>query len=167
MRPEVDHGGIKRTCAEIFGQETFAESLAEHVVLKTEQEFLVSMQGDAYIYHAQLIRRRLHISAFLKIPGFSGRAPLRGTDLYDEMMNHFGMKNIDAIVAVWSGHTTNFEQFMELTSQGFSEEEAALNTWSGRQARRYGFHQVHQIERKSYGDEPEEQMIRLEFRRPD
>jgi len=80
----------------------------------------------------------LSISAFLSFSEFGVRSHLRGDDLYRKMIEHFGVEKIKKIKGVWFDGT-NYDRFFELLKAGHSKEEAALGTWSGRQAQKYGF----------------------------
>ncbi len=71
-------------------------------------------------------------------------AKYRGQDLYDFMMSYLNDKDIPVheISGRWyTGEElgTNAQQFFLNLEKGMSPENAALETWSGKQARRYGF----------------------------
>ena len=74
----------------------------------------------------------------LEVPAKGYRSSLKGHELYKEMMEHFGKSNINRIESVWKDQK-NFTQFFKNVETGMGESEAALHTWSGRQAQRYGF----------------------------
>lgn len=49
---------------------------------------------------------------------------------------------IDAIAGDWFPYSSNFSRFMEGHAAGLTPEAAALNTWTGTQARAHGYDQV-------------------------
>ena len=72
------------------------------------------------------------------------RAPhLRAAKLFERMMKHFqdSHQKIHAIRGYWV-HGTNLKMFLEQLKAGKSEHEAALSTWTGRQAARFGYSDV-------------------------
>lgn len=67
----------------------------------------------------------------------------RGNVLFKEMIKHFG-DTAKGVVGSWT-HGDNLSAFNRLTAQGVSLEEAAFQTWTGRQAARNGFTKVEVI----------------------
>jgi hypothetical protein len=62
---------------------------------------------------------------------------VRGTDLFRQMMQHFG-DNAKGVWGKWvSG--TNLNTVNELTAQGIPLEEAVARTWTANRARDFGF----------------------------
>lgn len=87
---------------------------------------------------------------------------VRGRMLYDLMMRHFGL-SVVAIAGFWSSGE-NRRIFIEALNGGATPEDAALSTWSGRQAERHGFSQVE----FDWSDWPEiPQTLGVRFRRKD
>jgi hypothetical protein len=64
-------------------------------------------------------------------------SPIRGTELFDNMMRSFGA-DAQAIRGVWRAGT-NLDKVNELTAQGMSLEEAVQHAWTVTRARRLGF----------------------------
>lgn len=67
-------------------------------------------------------------------------SPIRGTELFDNMMLYFG-DEAKAIRGVWRAGT-NLDKVNELTAQGMPLEEAVQQTWTVTRARRLGFDKV-------------------------
>ncbi|HTU92622.1 MAG TPA: hypothetical protein VMF69_21250 [Gemmataceae bacterium] len=68
------------------------------------------------------------------------RSPIRGTELFDNMMRSFG-DEAKAIRGVWRVGT-NLDKVNELTAQGLLLEEAVQYAWTVTRARRLGFSKV-------------------------
>jgi hypothetical protein len=64
------------------------------------------------------------------------RSIVRGKVLFDLMMKHYDV--VDAIVGIWA-NGTNLDAFNKYMLLGKTQIEAASETWTGLQARRYGF----------------------------
>jgi hypothetical protein len=74
---------------------------------------------------------------------------IRGTELFDRMMRHFGHE-VRTIQGVWrKGHhgrpSANIDKVNELTRQGVLLEDAILKAWTVTRAMKWGFNQVHVI----------------------
>ncbi len=67
-------------------------------------------------------------------------SPIRGTELFDNMMRFFGA-DAKAIRGVWRSGT-NLDKVNELTAQGMPLEEAVQRAWTVTRARRLGFNKV-------------------------
>jgi hypothetical protein len=67
-------------------------------------------------------------------------SPIRGTELFDNMMRYFG-EEAKAIRGVWRAGT-NLDKVNELTAQGMPLEEAVQYAWTVTRARRLGFNKV-------------------------
>lgn len=65
---------------------------------------------------------------------------LRGYLLFDAMMLVLG-RDRPPILGNWQ-NATNLELFNETLAAGGSDEDAAWSTWTGQQARRYGYHHL-------------------------
>lgn len=111
-------------------------------------KFIAELENDGTLFlDTELVNTRLGI-----------RSHMHGGDLYAQMMQHFGVQNITAIRDVWSGGT-NFSQFHQNLRNRMSIEDAAFNTWSGRQAARYGFtrlatYEFIKVQESEFGDIP-------------
>jgi len=106
----------------------------------------------------------LEIDASLISPDQTRRSALKGSDLYREMMAHFGPENINVITGAWYGGR-NMEDFMAGIEADLSMKEAAKETWSGQMAAEFGFTEVTKadfakdhLQNRSF--------ISVEFRRP-
>ena len=62
---------------------------------------------------------------------------VRGTDLFNGMMQHFGDK-VQGVWGMWP-KGTNLNKVNELTVQGVPLEEAVTRTWTANRTRAFGF----------------------------
>lgn len=67
-------------------------------------------------------------------------SPIRGTELFDNMMRFFGGE-AKVIRGVWRSGT-NLDKVNELTAQGMHLEEAVHYAWTVTRAKRLGFNKV-------------------------
>lgn len=97
----------------------------------------------------------LSFSVYLqnKMSAQNGMTPrYRGYELFDYMMQDLAARGVEIVEihATWitygRGVKTNFTQFDQALRNGLSPEEAALQTWTGIQARRYGFEKADSID---------------------
>ncbi len=69
-----------------------------------------------------------------------------GTEMFDDMMSTMNKNGqVNEILGQWSntpGLTSNFDAMLSNLKAGMSPDAAALDTWTGRQAARYGFTNV-------------------------
>jgi len=70
-------------------------------------------------------------------------SPVRGTDMFLDMMKHFG-SNVKGIKGAWY-YGDNLAAINRLTAKGRSLADAALDTWTGRRAAEQGFTSVRVI----------------------
>lgn len=114
---------------------------------KTEESFSIVDRENRHISFSGYLNSKgvLSISAHLVFPGLGHRSSLRGDALYKEMIEHFGLAQIKEIRGIWVDGV-NFKKFFTLRESGASLAQAALNTWSGKQAVKYGFTEVKSIE---------------------
>lgn len=113
---------------------------------KDAEIFMVEVPKYNYLFQGTLSDRgTLDITAYLSFSEFGVRSHLRGSELYREMIEHFGVERIKKIKGAWL-EGTNYERFFELYNSGYSKEDAASMTWSGRQAAKYGFNRVGRVE---------------------
>ncbi len=94
-----------------------------------------------FVFEAALRDNTLIMAARLIDENLKIRSARRGSELYRQMIEHFGLRNIHEIVGLWQGGK-NLDDFYKNLESGMSIENAALNTWSGRQAQKYGFSKV-------------------------
>lgn len=112
---------------------------------KTDEIFAVQDVKNNFEFHATVSPRGvLDIMAFLVSPDTNERSQLRGRELYDQAIEHFGHKRIKKIAGTWLDDT-NYTQFFRYVSEGHTYKEAAGMTWSGRQAARNGFSIVESV----------------------
>nr|BFD93728.1 hypothetical protein KitaXyl93_50880 [Kitasatospora sp. Xyl93] len=64
-------------------------------------------------------------------------SPLRGKEMFDEVMGHFGDR-VQGVQGIWV-YGDNLGGFNDAVRGGASLVAAAKGTWTGRQAARYGF----------------------------
>lgn len=129
-------------CGPLFKKKRLEVRTSVADIEKTQRKFIVKDVLDRNIFwKAYLEDGVLSMRIQLKVPSQGYRSSLQGHKIYKEMMEHFGVKNIKKIESVWI-EQTNFTQFFKNIEKGMSEKEAALNTWSGRQAKSYGFSKV-------------------------
>lgn len=71
-------------------------------------------------------------------------SPVSGREMFDMAMEHFGSR-VRKIEGNWF-HGTNLNKFNEQTARGVPASVAAAQTWTGRQAARYGFTAVESVD---------------------
>jgi hypothetical protein len=108
--------------------------------LSTQNTFFIKDENnELFEFHGFLNNEgTLFIGAFLAEPLIGLRSPLQGHQLYREMIEYFGLSNIKTIQGKWV-EGTNKDQFLKNIKAGLSKSQAAMETWSGQQARKYGF----------------------------
>jgi hypothetical protein len=160
-------------CFELFNIYTTVQGEKEYIVKLGHKfsyedktygfKFVAELENDGTLFlDTELVNNRLGI-----------RSHMHGRDLYEQMIQHFGLQRITGIRALWSGGT-NFSQFHGNLRNRMNVEDAALNTWSGRQAARYGFtklatYEFIKAQESEFGDIPypiHRRPIELLFRRP-
>ena len=103
------------------------------------------MQDGNFVFLGTMAHQRsLHLITKLKDKETDTRSELRGKDLYKQMIEHFGIKNIKTIAGTWT-EGTNYDQYMKSKALGLSNEESALSTWSGEMASDFGFAHVKEV----------------------
>ncbi|MEU6426024.1 hypothetical protein ABZ860_08975 [Microbispora sp. NPDC046973] len=67
----------------------------------------------------------------------------RGSQMFDDGVNHFGVENISAIEGKWvPAMPSNLNTFNQMVRGGMPLEEAAANAFTGKMAARHGFTNV-------------------------
>jgi hypothetical protein len=67
----------------------------------------------------------------------------RGGQMFADMVNFFGRENVHGVLGKWlPGLPDNLNSFNQLLRQGMTVEQAALGTFTGKMAARYGFTHV-------------------------
>ena len=91
------------------------------------------------------------------------RETVRGSVLFDMMMRQFGIRVL-SITGIWYDGT-NLDDLNRLSGSGLNLQEAAAQTWTGRQAARHGFTAVKLLEKigSRAGMYP---MAKFQFTRP-
>lgn len=139
-------------CFALFNQQSAAHGVTRHSALsamrgeeewfKDDDEFTYMDTTYHFSFTGQLSKKGvLTLSVYLADPERGIRSVRRGDDLYEDMIEHFGVENIHAIEGSW-WNGTNYEGFINALNSGAAAQEAALQTWSGKQAKKYGFETV-------------------------
>lgn len=78
----------------------------------------------------------------------SGPGTGSGRELFAEAMEHFGdgVKQIEGNWHNIPGLSSNYDSYWAARARGFSPELAVFETFTGREAQRYGFNVVDSIE---------------------
>lgn len=93
------------------------------------------------------------------------RSAILGHEAYKEMMENFSDQNVQVIKGIWAGSDNSRAYLDNIRNKNMTPEQAALNTWSGRQAVAHGFNQVRIIS-EGKGETPEGKVvdtIKVEF----
>ncbi|NTX29214.1 PAAR domain-containing protein [Burkholderia pyrrocinia] len=70
---------------------------------------------------------------------------VRGSEMLDDVFNHFGPDNIREFHALWVDNSTfrsNYAEYMQNLRNSMEPSDAAWNTWTGRQMKARGFKSV-------------------------
>ncbi len=149
-------GFAQNMCSDLFSihQGGLIIETGTPVEYKDEVTFAVRVLEHSYTFNAEInAQGLLSVSAYLAYPQFNLRSHLSGSELYRQMMDHFGAR-VKAIQGHWA-YGDNQAQFFAALAKGLTPEQAALNTWSGRQAAHYGFSKVESVDiEKSPRGEP-------------
>jgi hypothetical protein len=108
---------------------------------------------DAKGFYAKgFLTERGELLTDLRLQNSTGRAQhMRGSEIFDEIVSHFGPR-IKTVVGYWQSFgpspSTNFVHYHYQISPGWTrpsfekQVDAALSTWTGKHASRYGFNNV-------------------------
>lgn len=134
-------------CYTIFPRPPFVQYGSDFTYVKTETAYEVNVKDYGYYFNAYLSEHgTLTFSVYLHNLDLSLRSHLRGSELFTDMIQHFGKERIKTIVARWSDGT-NYDLFFEaLAKEGTSPQAAALQTWTGRMAAAHGYNHVGFVE---------------------
>ncbi len=150
-------------CKDIFrDQSRFTIEFSKNI-LPQKDDFIFDIQIVEldYGFYALLDENgTLKLDVRLQNINTGARSHLRGSELFAEMIQHFGRDRIKVIVGRWS-EGTNYDAFYAELFNGASAEEAALRTWTGRMASSYGFDKVKYIE--ILNPYTEEETVYVEF----
>jgi hypothetical protein len=64
---------------------------------------------------------------------------LSGKVLFDHMMMHYTPERVKTIIGHWYDYSDNHKAFIKAMDSGMTPSEAALETWTGKQAAKYGY----------------------------
>lgn len=135
----------KLQCVDLFLKRTDPPDIATYPVEIHKDDGIYRVTSGPFIFEGHLQNRVLEITALLSLPESNIRSQLRGDLLYQRMITYFGREHVDKIVGNWfSG--TNYDQFFNNLKNNATLEDAALYTWSGRQAAKYGYTVVERVE---------------------
>lgn len=148
-------------CFELLSDYAFMAS--DETIEISENSFVYHDLGYDFHFLAEVRERTLALDVLLVDPDRKIRSHYSGSNLYQKAMEHFGPLNIDVIEGLWQSGD-NYEAFLENVARGLSPEEAALHTWSGQQARLFGFSEVRKLDWNKLSKRPEK--IVVEFVRP-
>lgn len=148
----------KQQCFEIFNLYRTVQGDKEYIV-KLGHKYSYEDKTYGFKFEAILDKDgELFIDTELVKPQLGIRSHMHGSYLYSQMIQHFGLERIKAIRDVWGGGT-NFTQLYTNLRNGMSPEDAAFQTWSGRQAALYGFTKIEsfefvKVQESEFGDIP-------------
>jgi hypothetical protein len=121
--------------------------------------------GDPF---EQGVTASLNSKRILKFSIDRASLPVRGKQMFQDMMEFFGPSNVKGIDSDWlraPGMTDNLDSFNAAINAGVDPEDAALNyTFSGKMAARWGFGGVIGIQ--MIGDPGNYINVRVQFRPP-
>lgn len=148
----------ERQCFELFNTYRTAKGEKE-VIVKLRSRFAFFDKTNDLKFEAEIDKDgvvSLDVELIDKDRGI--RSHMHGGELYAQMIQHFGPENIKAISGFW-GRGTNFTQFYSNLRVGMNVEDAAFQTWSGRQAALYGFTKIEsyefiKVQESEFGDIP-------------
>lgn len=136
-------------CLEIFRDNGPVIQTGTPLYYRDATIFAVEVPELSYTFEGYLNPSgRLSITARLTYPEFHIRSHLSGAKLYSEMIAHFGLERIQSIEGHWA-YGDNYQQYFAGLAKGLNPPEAALATWSGQQAQRFGFTKVESIESRN------------------
>jgi hypothetical protein len=150
---------LEMHCQMVFSKRSSKTRILPGVLVASrmnKKKFKIFDIKNDFYFVGELENRTLELNLLLVEQRLKIRSGLQGERLYKEMMEYFGVENIDVIIGRWA-QGTNFDSYFRARQQGLSHEEAALQTWAGRQAARFGFKRVRFIEDGSLvdGDSPQ------------
>ncbi len=149
-------------CIELLSE--VPNSVNGSVISSSKHYSWISKGKDSFGINGDLSRGILEFSIDTRNLETGQRIRFRGTDLFENMINHFGLENIDYIKGRWvSGD--NYNEFTEnlLT---MNEKKAAKATWTGRRAAEYGFTRVKRVIYNPAFEGERKGSVRVYFTRP-
>ncbi len=157
----------QQSCLDIFQKKTALEIEYGHTYeKKTHNRFTVVVVNKGYGFEAFLSPSgRVSIMAYLTAPERGMRSHLRGSDLFKDMIEHFGLHRISVISGIWN-EGTNYDIFNTAVANGYSHKKAAAQTWTAQQAAIYGFSKVRSVRIKNNAEDGTPTVI-VDFVRPE
>ena len=133
----------RNKCTEIFSLKV-SEAPIE-VLFKDDVAYIVrqvredSEQNFAFmaVYNSQ--SKSIEIRTMLVDWAHGQRSAIKGSEAYKDMMEHFSDKDVRVIRGNWSQSDNSIAYINNVRNSGMDPEQAALNTWSGKQAAAHGY----------------------------
>ena len=139
------------TCSKIFKYQINNRPI--QIVEESENTFFIeqrSSHGDPQFFFKATYESKQGGSLFLDIKlvdrTHNLRSQIKGKETYDLMMEHFSGKPLRTIIGQWSFSDNSKQYLHNVKNLNMSPEVAALNTWSGQQAQRYGYQYARVLE---------------------
>lgn len=133
-------------CAKIFGPtlvqgDVYVEKGEEHIFYMEQDN---PSRDRPFHFKGVYDQANKSISLYINLVDRDNhvRSQIPGKKAYDEMMIHFADKDIRFIRGHWKSSDNASAYLYNKDELGMTPEEAALNTWSGQQAKKYGFENV-------------------------
>ncbi len=148
MAPVQAVSPLEMHCQMVFPKRTSNTRILPGILVESkrnQKKFKLFDVKNKFYFEGELENRVLELDFLLVDQDLKVRSGLQEERLYKEMMEYFGVENIDVIIVRWV-QGTNFDSYHRAIQKGLSQEEAALQTWVGRQATRFGFNLVRFIE---------------------
>lgn len=144
VAPLAVWGAETKSCANLVSE--YQVKMGWEQQDRHKQFFRYQDLDHKFIFEASLSDDgQVTLEVFLKNSEKKIRSRFPGRLLYDEMIRHFRLSNIQSIVGVWvSGD--NYQAYHAARERGLSPEAAAFETWSGQRAYFYGFKQAQVFE---------------------
>lgn len=102
--------------------------------------------GDLYGLMSSSIKNNIFLTFVLEKDLVSGvsHPDLNPSKFFNESINYFANMGflITTIIGEWEKESVNYREFMQNLESNMSREQAALETWTGRKAKKNGFSRV-------------------------
>lgn len=127
-------------CSEVFQRKGEIIEADPDFSLSARDVFHFRDNNSWFYFKAKLEEGKLTVKASLVDLVTGDRSSVKGSDLYKEMILHFGIERIDVISGRWFPFSkANYGAFFTALKQGKNSREAAFSTWTGQQVLKYGF----------------------------
>lgn len=142
-------GYAQQSCSDLFSARDYLHvEYGTEYTQHSENRFFVGVLGTSYEFEGVLSRTgRLTLYAYLTSPETGLRSHLNGPELFQRVIEHFGAERIRVISGYWTSGT-NYSKYYEGMKAGLTPKEAAAQTWTGKQAARFGFTKVRSVTEK-------------------